>query len=99
MKFGPASPADAVRLEQEPQDIKLNVGAIIVATGWQPFDATRKEEYGFGRYKDVITTLQMERMLNASGPTKGEVVAPSSGKNGMRHRYSSLYYSFAPTIP
>ncbi|MGB7570989.1 MAG: CoB-CoM heterodisulfide reductase HdrA2 [Methanothrix sp.] len=75
-----ACPADAVRLEQEPQDIKLNVGAIIVATGWQPFDATRKEEYGFGRYKDVITTLQMERMLNASGPTKGEVVAPSTGK-------------------
>lgn len=75
-----ACPADAVRLEQEPQDIKLNVGAIIVATGWQPFDATRKEEYGFGRYRDVITTLQMERMLNASGPTKGEVVAPSSGK-------------------
>ena len=75
-----ACPADAVRLEQEPQDIKLNVGAIIVATGWQPFDATRKEEYGFGRYRDVITTLQMERMLNASGPTKGEVVAPSTGK-------------------
>ncbi|MDD1732767.1 MAG: hydrogenase iron-sulfur subunit [Methanothrix sp.] len=75
-----ACPADAVRLEQEPQDIKLNVGAIIVATGWQPFDATRKEEYGFGRYRDVITTLQMERMLNASGPTKGDVVAPSTGK-------------------
>ena len=75
-----ACPADAVRLEQEPQDFKLDVGAIIVATGWQPFDAARKEEYGFGRYRDVITTLQMERMLNASGPTKGEVVRPSTGK-------------------
>ena len=75
-----ACPALAVRLDQEPQDIKLNVGAIIVATGWQPFDATRKEEYGFGRYRDVITTLQMERMLNASGPTKGDVVAPSTGR-------------------
>ncbi len=75
-----ACPAQAVKLDQEPQDFKLNVGAIIVATGWQPFDATRKEEYGFGRYRDVITTLQMERMLNASGPTKGEVVRPSTGK-------------------
>ena len=75
-----ACPAQAVRLEQEPQDFKIDVGAIIVATGWQPFDAARKEEYGFGRYRDVITTLQMERMLNASGPTKGEVVAPSTGK-------------------
>lgn len=75
-----ACPALAVRLDQEPQDIKLNVGAIIVATGWQPFDASRKEEYGFGRYRDVITTLQMERMLNASGPTKGDVVAPSTGR-------------------
>lgn len=75
-----ACPAQAVRLEQEPEDIKLNVGAIIVATGWQPFDASRKEEYGFGRYRDVITTLQMERMLNASGPTKGDVVVPSTGR-------------------
>ncbi len=75
-----ACPALAVRLDQEPQDIKLNVGAIIVATGWQPFDASRKEEYGFGRYRDVITTLQMERMLNASGPTKGDVVVPSTGQ-------------------
>lgn len=75
-----ACPADAVRLEQEAQDFKINVGAIIVATGWQPFDASRKEEYGFGRYRDVVTTLQMERMLNASGPTKGEVVRPSTGE-------------------
>jgi heterodisulfide reductase subunit A len=74
-----ACPAQAVKLDQEPQDFKINVGAIIVATGWQPFDASRKEEYGFGRYRDVITTLQMERMLNASGPTKGEVVSPSTG--------------------
>jgi len=73
-------PAQAVKLDEKPSDFKLNVGAIIVATGWQPFDASRKEEYGFGRYRDVITTLQMERMLNASGPTRGEVVSPSTGR-------------------
>ncbi|NPV63526.1 MAG: hydrogenase iron-sulfur subunit [Methanotrichaceae archaeon] len=75
-----ACQADAVKLEQEPEEFKFNVGAIIVATGWQPFDATRKEEYGYGRYRDVITSLQLERLLNAAGPTKGEVVRPSSGQ-------------------
>ena len=75
-----ACPTKAINLEQKPEDFKINVGAIIVATGWQPFDAARKEEYGFGRFRDVITTLQMERMLNASGPTKGEVVRPSTGQ-------------------
>jgi heterodisulfide reductase subunit A2 len=75
-----ACSADAVNFEQEPQDFKFTVGAIIVATGWQAFDATRKEEYGFGRYKDVITTLQLERMLNSAGPTKGDVVRPSTGE-------------------
>ncbi|MCK9407372.1 MAG: CoB-CoM heterodisulfide reductase HdrA2 [Methanothrix sp.] len=73
-------PTQAVKLDQVIEHFKINVGAIIVATGWQPFDAARKEEYGFGRLRDVVTTLQMERMLNASGPTKGEVVRPSTGQ-------------------
>ena len=75
-----ACPAKAVSFEQKPQGFNFTVGAIIVATGWQPFDATRKEEYGFGRYRDVITSLQLERMLNAAGPTRGEVVRPSTGQ-------------------
>jgi heterodisulfide reductase subunit A len=75
-----ACQADAVKLDQEPEEFKFNVGAIIVATGWQPFDASRKEEYGYGRYRDVITSLQLERLLNAAGPTKGEVVRPSTGQ-------------------
>jgi len=75
-----ACQAGAVKLDQEPEDFKFTVGAIIVATGWQPFDAARKEEYGYGRYRDVITSLQLERLLNAAGPTKGEVVRPSTGE-------------------
>jgi len=75
-----ACPTKAVNFEQKEESFDLTVGAIIVATGWQPFDATRKEEYGFGRYRDVITSLQLERMLNAAGPTKGDVVRPSTGK-------------------
>ncbi|TRZ67391.1 MAG: hydrogenase iron-sulfur subunit [Methanothrix sp.] len=75
-----ACPVDAVKYDQVPEEFKFDVGAIIVATGWKPFDPTRKEEFGYGRYKDVITGLQMERLLNAAGPTKGEVVRPSTGE-------------------
>lgn len=74
-----ACPAEAVDFDQKPQLFKFNAGAIIVATGYQTFDAGRKEEYGYGRYKNVITNLELERMLGASGPTHGRVVSPSTG--------------------
>ncbi len=76
-----ACPAEAVYFYQKKEDFEFNVGAIIVATGYQPFDAAQKEEYGYGRYKNVITNLELERMLNAAGPTHGRVVSPSSGKD------------------
>lgn len=75
-----ACPADAVDYEQKAEDIELEVGAVIVATGYQLFDASRKKEYGFGKYPDVITNMQLERMLNSSGPTGGRVLVPSTGK-------------------
>ncbi len=74
-----ACPAEAVDFNQKPQVFEFNVGAIIVATGYQPFDAKRKEEYGYGRYKNVINNLELERMLSAAGPTHGRVVSPSTG--------------------
>ena len=58
---------------------ELEVGAIIVATGITTFDARRYPEYGFGKYPDVVTNLQFERMCNASGPTSGRPVRPSDG--------------------
>jgi len=75
-----ACPADAIDYTQKEEEIEFKVGAIIVATGWQPFKAERKEEYGYKKYKDVITNLELERMLNSSGPTSGILVRPSSGK-------------------
>jgi len=72
--------AGAVDLEQQPQEIEVEVGAIIVATGFNLFDAMKKEEYGFGVYDNVITGLALERLLSASGPTGGHVVRPSDGK-------------------
>ncbi len=76
-----ACPAEAVDFTQKPEEFEFNVGAIILATGYQPFDAHRKEEYGYGRYKNVITSLELERMLSAAGPTYGRVVSPSTGED------------------
>jgi len=73
-------PADAIDYEQKDELIELKVGAIIVATGFSLFDWTVYEEYGGGRYKDVITGLHLERMLDTSGPTGGKLIRPSDGR-------------------
>jgi heterodisulfide reductase subunit A2 len=75
-KCGP----QAIDLSAKERMRELDVGAIVVATGIDIFDAGRYPEYGFGRYPDVITNLQFERMCNASGPTKGQVIRPSTGE-------------------
>lgn len=75
-----ACPAEAVDYEQKPEEIEFEAGAVIVSTGYQLFDASRKKEYGFGKYPDVITNMQLERMLNSAGPTGGRVIVPSTGK-------------------
>lgn len=70
---------EAIDREQEPEKIKLEVGTIIAATGYDPYDPTEKYEYGYGRYTNVITAMEIERMINASGPTGGHVIKPSDG--------------------
>ena len=72
--------AGAINLQQLPEEVEIEVGAIIVTTGFDLFDARMKEEYGFGLYDNVITGLALERLLSASGPTGGHVVRPSDGK-------------------
>ena len=72
--------ADAVNFEQEPETITLNVSAIIVATGFNLLDPSVINEYGYRRYKNVITSLELERLANASGPTGGHVARPSDEK-------------------
>ncbi len=59
---------------------KFNVGAIILAPGYQVYRAELSEEYGWGRYPNVVTSLQFERLLSASGPTMGHVKRPSDGR-------------------
>jgi heterodisulfide reductase subunit A len=60
------------------REITLDVGAVVVATGFDPFDATRKPEFGYGRYPNVISGLEFERLASASGPTAGKIKLNSS---------------------
>jgi heterodisulfide reductase subunit A len=64
----------AIRHDDRTEKVDLNVGAIIVATGFDVFDPHRKPEFGYGHYPEVITTLEFERLASASGPTAGKIV-------------------------
>jgi heterodisulfide reductase subunit A len=75
-----ACPADAIDYGQKEETLEFTVGAIVLATGYSLFDAKRKQEYGYGLYPDVITNMELERLLNAAGPTRGKVVVPSTGQ-------------------
>ncbi|MCL7475747.1 MAG: CoB-CoM heterodisulfide reductase HdrA2 [ANME-2 cluster archaeon] len=75
---------EAVDFDQKEEDVEFSVGAIIVATGHRPFDASRKPEYGYGTIRNVINSMELEQMLNASGPTSGMVVRPSDGQKAKR---------------
>jgi len=63
----------AINFDQEAEVIEVDVGAIIIGTGYKVFDAGRIPEYGYGRFDNVYTTLEIERLVNASGPTGGEL--------------------------
>ncbi|MEM5790250.1 MAG: CoB--CoM heterodisulfide reductase iron-sulfur subunit A family (seleno)protein, partial [Syntrophobacteraceae bacterium] len=69
--------AGAIDYKQQDQIIEIGVGAIILATGYELFDARRVPEYGYGRLPNVVTALEFERFLSASGPTHGHVYKPS----------------------
>ncbi|HUI28593.1 MAG TPA: CoB--CoM heterodisulfide reductase iron-sulfur subunit A family protein [Candidatus Acidoferrales bacterium] len=73
-------PANAIQLDQEDELIDIPVGSVVVSTGFNIVDTSFFPEYGYGKYKDVVTGLQFERLLSASGPTLGEVKRPSDGK-------------------
>ncbi len=70
-------PAGAIDFEQKEKIEEIEVGAIIVATGFDQFDLTQKKEYGYGRFPNVISALEFERLMCASGPTGGHIVRAS----------------------
>ncbi|MDP2953221.1 MAG: FAD-dependent oxidoreductase, partial [Chloroflexota bacterium] len=67
----------AVLHEERDREEKLQVGAVLLAPGFSLYDARLSQEFGFGRYPNVVTSLQFERLLSASGPTQGHVHRPS----------------------
>ncbi|MFZ5649050.1 MAG: FAD-dependent oxidoreductase [Bacillota bacterium] len=72
---------NAIEPDMQPKSMKLNVGSVVWATGWKPYDAQKLSYYGFGRYPNVITNVIMERLAAVNGPTKGKIVRPSDGKD------------------
>lgn len=70
--------AKAIDFDQEPQKVDVTIGAVIVCTGFNAFDPSPLSQYGYGRYAEVYTSLQFERLNNATGPTSGQILM----KNG-----------------
>jgi quinone-modifying oxidoreductase subunit QmoA len=70
----------AIDLDMQATTITANVGAIVWATGWKPYDATKLQNLGFGTFPNVITNVLMERYASQNGPTDGKIVRPSDGR-------------------
>jgi len=75
---------DAIDFSMEDELVWEDVGAIVVATGFSHFDPSVIPEYGYGRYPNVVTAIEMERLNNSAGPTAGNLVRPSDGANPRR---------------
>lgn len=72
--------AKAINYDQEDSKVEFEVGAIVLTPGYEIFDPTVKKELGYGRYPNVVTALQFERILSPSGPYSGKVLRPSDKK-------------------
>lgn len=75
-----ACKAGAIDLAMREQTLTLGAGAIVWATGWQPYDAARIQPYGYGRIANVVTSVEFERLADPHGPTGGRLLRPSDGK-------------------
>ncbi|MGI9860845.1 FAD-dependent oxidoreductase [Moorella naiadis] len=75
-----ACPAGAINLNAVEQEFSWEAGAIIWSTGWRPYDARLLDIFGYGRWANVITNLEFERLAAPDGPTKGKLLRPSDGR-------------------
>ena len=71
---------DAVDLDMKEKSININVGAVVWATGWEPYDATKIDNLGFGTYPNIVTNMMLERLASTNGPTHGKIIRPSDDK-------------------
>ena len=79
-KLKQLSPQGMINLNMPEEEFDVEASAIIIATGWQPYDAGKLDNLGFGKFKNVITNVMMERLAANDGPTGGEIIRPSDGK-------------------
>lgn len=70
----------AIDLAMQEETVELAVGTVIWATGWKPYDAAKIQPYGYGRFPDVITSVEFERLADPAGPTGGKLRRPSDGR-------------------
>ena len=75
---------NAIELDMAPEDLTIPCGAVIFATGWQPYDANKIQPYGYDRIKNVVTNVEFERMADPQGPTCGKILRPSDGREAKR---------------
>jgi heterodisulfide reductase subunit A len=72
---------DAIDLDQKPEKLEIEVGAVILAPGYEVFDPRPRGDYGYGTMENVVTSLDFERILCSTGPYDGEIRRPSDGKH------------------
>jgi heterodisulfide reductase subunit A len=72
---------DAIDLHQEPEKVDVKVGAIVLSPGYETFDPKLRGDYGYGKFANVVTSLDFERLLCATGPHEGEILRPSDKKH------------------
>jgi heterodisulfide reductase subunit A len=72
---------NAIDLHQKPEKVRINVGAIVLSPGYDVFDPKKRGDYGYGKMENVVTSLDFERLLCATGPHEGEILRPSDKKH------------------
>ena len=71
----------AIDFNQKPEKMEINVGAVILSTGLEPFDASLRHDYGYGLMPNVVTSMDFERLLSSTGPYEGEILRASDKKH------------------
>ncbi len=73
-------PTDAIVFDDKEENLTINVGSVVIAAGFKPFDTSDLDTYQYSKFPNVVTSLEFERILSAGGPTAGHVERPSDGK-------------------
>jgi len=73
---------DCINLDEKDTEIEIEIGNIVVATGFKLFDSTRTSQFGYGKFPNVLTSLELERLINAAGPTGGNITFRTQDKKG-----------------